>query len=226
MLESFVRSGHKQWDLGTHREVVLEDCYRLANRKFSPLDIILDVGANIGFFSGLALEIGAGLVIAAEPSPKNFDVLTKNLAPYTGRHSLHNRAVWRSDMQPIPLHLHEFPDDGNTGGISVLQNDGEVEVMTISLDDLIGTRHIRFLKVDCEGSEYPILYTTSRLGQVQEIAVETHPVDHLLLAKDNLHPTHNNPQDLARHLVTNGFKVQIAPRQGMSEGWAYVFGTK
>lgn len=222
MLESFIRSEHKTWDTGTHFEVVIDDCYKMKGRQFCPTDIILDVGANIGLFSGLALELGAGLVISVEASPMNYRRLAQNLAPYGRRVELHNAAVWRSDWPTCKLHLNEDIPDGNTGGISVLPNVGATEVDTIGLDTLIGDRTMTFLKVDCEGSEFPILYTSKRLGQVKEITIEVHPIEHLIKPEGNVRPGQNNPASLTAYLQEQGFKVVNESRSGMGDGWAYL----
>ena len=226
MLETFVREHHLAWDMGTMREVVIDDCYRLNGRQFTKDDMIIDIGANVGFFSGMVLENGAGLVLAVEPSPDNFAALSRNLYQYGTRVHCFNRAVWRSDVRPEVLHLHEFPPDGNTGGVSVLMNEGEHAVLSLPLDDLISDRVVTLMKIDCEGSEYPILYTSQRLLQVKEIIMECHPIDHLLRPCDNIHPGKNTPKDLAAHLAAHGFEVAVDARPGMPEGWAYVWATR
>lgn len=223
MLERFVREEHLAWDMGTHREVILDDCYRLADRTFGPDDVIIDIGANVGFFSGLVLEKGAGLVLAVEPSPDNYGALARNLYPYGTRKHTFNRAVWRSDIPATVLHLHEFPPDGNTGGVSVLEDNGEHAVLSLPLDDLIGDYVITYLKVDCEGSEYPILFTSRKLLQVKEIAIECHPIEHMIRPCDNVKPGCNTPQGLAEHLAHHGFTVAVEARHGMPDGWAYIW---
>lgn len=226
MLEHFIRDEHRTWDTGTHWEVVIDDCYRMVRRTFQESDVVIDVGANIGLFSGLALEKGAGRVIAVEASPTNFLRLEQNLCPYGERARVMNRAVWRSDTPKIILRLHEFPGDGNTGGINVLEDSGEMSVPTIGLDDLIGTNTVTFLKVDCEGSEFPVLYTAKKLDQVRELMIEVHPINHLVRPEFDVRPGQYNPQALAKYLTDLGFQCVVDPREGMGDGWAYVRGVR
>ena len=60
---------------------------------------------------------------------------------------------------------------------------GGQEVPTIPLDDLIrdvtlgGARRIDLMKIDCEGAEYPILFTSRMLHLVDEIVGEYHNFD-------------------------------------------------
>ena len=226
MFEAFVRADHQHWDEGIRVEVTVEDCYRISTRDFAPDDIVLDVGANIGYFSALALERGAGLVIAAEASPMNAQALRHNLAVYGHRARVVDKAVWRSDMADTVLHLNEQTADNNPGGITVIGNCGPVEVPTASLDSIIGNQWITLMKMDCEGSEYPILYTAKKLRQVQELVIETHPIDHLITPDANVHPGQNTPEALAAWLAACGFKVTVTPREGLPSGWAYVSGVR
>lgn len=222
MLEHFIRPEHARWDTGTHKEVILEDCYRLRGRRFSDSDLIIDIGANIGLFSGFALENGAGKVLAFEASPMNYKRLTENLKPYGTRVSVFNRAVWISGEPSLTLHIDESMPDGNTGGISVLPNTGSVTVQTVGLDGIIDHLKVRYLKVDCEGSEYPILYSSKKLDQIQEMMIEVHPVDHLMRPETNVRPGENTPEGLTTFLTHQGFNVTNTARAGMDRGWAYL----
>jgi hypothetical protein len=73
-------------------------------------------------------------------------------------------------------------DEENRAGWSVLwhhRNEGEV-VGTVPLDQIIeeitssGKRRIAFLKIDCEGAEFPILLTSRCLRLVDRICGEYH----------------------------------------------------
>ncbi|MFA5291368.1 MAG: FkbM family methyltransferase, partial [Candidatus Paceibacterota bacterium] len=91
-------------------------------------------------------------------------------------------AVWRSDLEKMPiLYFREDQiDQTNKGGGDVLFKNEGVEVKTISLDKVLGEycqgQPIRLLKLDCEGSEFPILFSCTRLSQVQEICGEYHEI--------------------------------------------------
>ncbi|CAN0498790.1 unnamed protein product, partial [Phaeothamnion confervicola] len=83
-------------------------------------------------------------------------------------------------------------------------------VQTISLDDILREHpHIRYLKIDAEGAEYPILFTSTLLARVYEISGEFH--------ETQAEPRHTMAA-LAKHLTAQGFWVawkQTSPGLGL-----------
>jgi FkbM family methyltransferase len=150
---------------------------------FRPDDVVLDVGAHIGSFCLAALSRGANRVYAFEAEPANYEIARKHLRPFGERAVLTYGAVWRSDGRgPKSLGYH-YPDptqSANSGGGNVVWSEGETQIPTIPFDTVLyaatneGERRVRFLKIDCEGSEFPILLTSNRLGLIDEIAGEFH----------------------------------------------------
>ncbi len=156
-----------------------------------PDDIVIDVGAHIGIFAMAVLDRGCGEVHCFEPEPSNAGRARQHLAPYGERARLTQAAVWRSDREEPWLHFQPYAGESwNLGGGDVLHDSG-LEVAAVSLDEVLlqasdrGQKRIRFLKLDCEGSEYPILLTSKQLHLVDEIAGEYHVVpDEVALAWD------------------------------------------
>ena len=125
-----------------------------------PGDVVLDVGANIGYFTVLlAQKVGPqGKVFAFEPSPDNFALLRKNVE--TNGFSnvvLINKAV--SDrQQTLRLYLskenmgdHRIYDSGDARE--------SVVVDCVSLDACLASTpaKIRLLKMDVQGAEFQVL---------------------------------------------------------------------
>jgi FkbM family methyltransferase len=148
---------------------------------------VVDVGAHIGAFSVFAAQRGARRVLAHEPAEENFRLLVINAAGYPAIEP-QRAAVWRSDRVEPALRLRPSANASNTGGGSVIECDsigghapGDAEgheVGTIAFDDIVervGT--VGLLKIDAEGSEYPILATSRRLDRVEAIVGEYHRVD-------------------------------------------------
>ncbi len=172
--------------------VVVGDEYRLPGR-FAPTDIVIDVGAHIGSFAYAVTMRGGEHVYGIEPDRANCACARQHLKPYIerGHVQLMEGAVWRSDPNDDELRFdgyHPFPRsykgmEGivNTGNGSVVWGVGE-PVAKVSLDDLVdsltdqGQRRVRLLKLDCEGSEWPVLLTSRRLHLIDEIVGEFHEI--------------------------------------------------
>ncbi len=145
-------------------------------------DIILDVGAHIGFFTLLAAKLALkGKVYAFEPSPENFKLFQENV----NLNNLNNVVLINKAMAE-KSGMREFalsPDDPAGHAIPYEKTTRKIiNIPTISLDDFIKENNIKkidFLKMDCEGAEYEIFYNSSKetLNKVKKISMEYHDVD-------------------------------------------------
>lgn len=155
-----------------------EDVYGLRQVAFQPGDLVLDIGAHVGMFSLICGRFFPFVqVVALEPFPQNVQCFKENMR----RNGVTNVQLLEmgvsGDGQAVTLSM----DPTNTGGTSAWsgpQRQGmSVEVPTITLDDLfhqLGEPEIRFLKMDCEGMEYPSLYNFHFLQHVRNIGLEAH----------------------------------------------------
>lgn len=189
-------------DRAVFNGVVFENEYQLPSR-FAPDDIVIDVGAHIGSFAYAALLRGCQQVFSVEPDPANCEIALENLRDYVehSRVTIEYGAVWRSDPNDDELLFdgyHPFPKsfagaEGilNTANGSVIWGLGE-RVPKLPFDELLdqltnsGEKRLRLLKLDCEGSEWPILFTSHRLHLVDEICGEFHEIggDFLEISED------------------------------------------
>ena len=153
--------------------------------QFEADDVIIDVGAHIGSFAFAVLVRGAGQVMSVEAHPENYALARQHLEEYITDNRLDLRwgAVWRSDENDDALHHSHFTQviDGrlNTGHVTITVVDHGQSIPKLGLDDLIEQyipQRIRLLKMDCEGSEFPILLTSKRLHRVDEIVGEFHDI--------------------------------------------------
>jgi len=197
--------------LFTFKEVFFTDDYirglpaGLFGRK--PITVV-DVGANAGYFSLFAFARFPGArVIALEPIDTNFRLLEKN-------RELNRELDWTLVQRavsstPGKIVLSMSPDDTFTTDATVFDNERgnkRVEVEAVSLaqvmdDHAIG--EIDYLKLDCEGSEYEILYEAPAdvLDRVRTIVVETHPGPGPMQNRDAL----------AGHLKSVGYSLVTEP---------------
>lgn len=171
--------------------------------------IIVDIGAHIGAFSVFASTYNKkGKIYAVEPVNKNFHLLEKNIV---------NNNI--KNIEPINYAISNINDKKTmflcAKGIkqSLYKNIqrepiiGKQIVKTITLERFIKKYKIRkidFLKIDCEGEEYKILYSCPKnvFKMIDKISLEVHGI------KNN-----NNEKFtifyLKYFLEKQGFKVNI-----------------
>jgi FkbM family methyltransferase len=179
---------NNQYDLeNIVANVVHQDEYRIAQKAFEPGDVILDVGANIGVFSLLCHVLGSRAIFCYEPASRNFELLKTNVGSLPGVHIFH-AAVWRSDgSEENELTLSEGPHSGSHSVLAtghVLDFAAQVlldarvpayPVSSVALDAILKRfNRVKLLKLDCEGSEFPILLTSRLLDRVERIVGEVH----------------------------------------------------
>ncbi len=138
-------------------EVFAEGIYPV---ELSEGSVVVDVGAQIGCFSLLAAQRGAH-VVSFEPFPANFAALQRNLDLNRATRVLPFQAAVTGKRETRAMLL---PDDGrHTGRFSLHPGRGTrtVEAPCVPLEDIL-TEHrldrIDLIKLDCQGSEYEILY--------------------------------------------------------------------
>lgn len=168
-----VRYGTADWNI--YRSISEFNEYRLPD-KFDSADVIIDVGAHIGSFSYECYKRGAKDITAFEVWKENYDICKLNLESLGIK--IINKAVWRSDLSFNPdLYFQPSIDIVNTGGGNVLFASEGIKIETISLDNILSAYNkVRLIKLDCEGSEFPILFTSKQLHKVQEIVGEYHEI--------------------------------------------------
>jgi FkbM family methyltransferase len=167
------------------------DEYKIMQQRFEPGDVVIDVGANIGSFTLLCHILGCRAIFSFEPGEINFQSLKANAGSLPGVH-IFQTAVWRSDInEDAKLTLAE--DSINSGAHSVM---GEGQVVGFSAGKLVAParpayavsslpldailerfNRVKLLKLDCEGSEFPILLTSQKLDRVNRIVGEIHEVE-------------------------------------------------
>lgn len=159
------------------------DEYGLRTMNFVPGDIIVDIGANVGCVSiYLAKKYPFLKIYAYEAHPTNYDNLVANIALNNVTNIVpHNLAVFSRDNEEVRITLNP----NNTGSSSLLKinpnGKDTASVRTISLDTIIetyGISRIKFLKLDCEGSEFDILPNSSG---IHKIIIEMYPLKYIHL---------------------------------------------
>ncbi len=157
----------KAWVFGTYETEVT----KAIQNTVEPGQCVVDVGANIGYFTLLlAKKVGSqGRVIAFEPFSVVYEVLEKNVALNGyGNVTLVNKAV--AGRSAAVGFSHVGTD--LLSSIERIVPDSLNHVSAVSLDDYFGPVHRRvdFVKVDVEGAELSVL------EGMQGILQNDHPI--------------------------------------------------
>lgn len=170
--------------------------------QFGGDEVVLDLGANIGCFACACLERGARYVECYEAEEQNCTILKRNTAYYGERVSCYRRAVWRSDERPGAVKM--ATDPGCTAAHHCFGDSGP-DVPTLGLDRILDNfTYVDLLKIDIEGSEYPVLFTSALLpAKVVKIVGEIH-----CSFKFDDAPWDCTPDGLVKYLQRQGFDVE------------------
>jgi FkbM family methyltransferase len=173
------------------REIFMEDFYRINNlvKDMPDRPVVVDIGGNVGYFSFLLASKKKGArIFAFEPMHENVEVFNSNIGMNASLHnevSLFNKAVTGNNNGSIDIF---FDDLSKNSVVASVLNDFSVQntevktVAAISLENIFIENeliNIDLLKIDCEGSEYPIFYDSPGhiFEHVKMIAIESHDLD-------------------------------------------------
>jgi FkbM family methyltransferase len=179
------------------------DLVDLFKSTLKPGMTVLDVGANIGYFSAIAAGLvgSEGSVYAFEPVPECFARLQRNLSSFRWSHAYPCAVGDATGMATIHFNEHEL-------GWGSLLSDKDLTLATvvqlISLDDWMlreGIRSLHFIKMDVEGGEYRVLQGAARtLHDLRPIiAAELNSV---CLSRD-----HHTPEDVIQLLQSAEYQT-------------------
>lgn len=176
--------------LPVFKEFFMEDAYRMQFLKnhLTANAIVMDIGANIGLFPiRLLMEQPQLTIYSFEPLPNNFAILQQNISgnAFTrDRVKVFNLAVLGYPQKTINIYYNR--NCRYTDSASLLpgfaQNEDPLPVTATSLQEIMRVNHLRnidLLKLDCEGSEFSILYNTPEelIRQIPLIVAEIHTQD-------------------------------------------------
>lgn len=195
--------------------IIKETCLdRDYERDFVPVEngwTVVDVGAGLGDFTVfVARRCPDSTIFAFEPLPESYDLLVANLVL--------NRLA---NVRTVPgalagtsgtLHLSSQPGLAERSRTHTGPADGPTfPVPAIGLAqafERFGIQQCDFLKMDCEGAEYDILFGAPEdaLRRIRRIAMEYH---------EGVTPY--GREDLVRLLERNGFVVETRPNPAHRE---------
>jgi len=164
-------------------------------------DIIIDIGAHVGFFTIYASKKAyKGKVFSFEPASTSFNLLQKNVK----MNKLSNVITQNYAVLKKSGNATLFVDKSDELANNVFKKDPSLikeDVTVISLQDIFSKYQIKkvdLLKLDCEGAEYEIILNLPKdiLKKIVKISAEIHP------------DIENYSVDMIlKFLIANNFKV-------------------
>lgn len=168
-----------------HAEIAFTGAYeRELTRRLVALaergGVLVDVGANIGYFSLIwAARNPSNRVFAFEAAPRPAELLKRNVA----RNGLADRVIVHSmalDAETSVMHFDPGPEAlTGWGGLSLSADANTIEVQVQTLDETLPGAAIDLLKIDVEGADTWVLFGAERLlaeKRIKQIAYEqNHP---------------------------------------------------
>jgi FkbM family methyltransferase len=141
---------------------------------------VVDVGANIGYFTRMMAEaVGpTGRVLAVEPEPTNFATLIKNLNLGNCQNVTPVRCAAGDSSRWQSLTVIESLHGGHFLSNSDGESTGRVEVQVLPLDELLNPdAPIDFIKIDIEGFDHLAIAGLRRTLRVHKplVLVEFYP---------------------------------------------------
>jgi FkbM family methyltransferase len=211
------RGNHLKFDVPSKgeylvfKEIFVTDFYDINKlvKKLKPNPVIIDIGANIGYFDIMLFsKIKEATVYAYEPIPSNYELFTKNISlnPFLqNKIHLFNKAVTGTAQEYVELYMETVTENSVIASVYAdfdKQNQFKLKVPAISLQQIIDDNKftaIDLVKVDCEGSEYPIIYETpgETWKKIKMLNIEVH----------NLDEDKRNAVSLGKFLQDKGFTV-------------------
>jgi FkbM family methyltransferase len=166
-----IQLAYPEWDLARTeaecRHLFWDDPYGLAAMP-ATVATVIDVGANMGFFSLLARHFFPQATIHAyEPNPQMAPFIEKNTAALNvvlHREGL-GRKIGRVSLVTNGNSLTAFTEESEAGSISVVPLSTAVQRIGGSVD---------LLKMDCEGAEWLTLEDGEGWRVVKHLAAEYH----------------------------------------------------
>jgi len=168
-------------------------------------DTIIDIGAHIGVFSVFAgSQAKKGRIIAFEPFRESYEILRENLLLNNIRNTITANLGVAGKRKKCRIYFDKRNSSCNS---TCIKSDNSAEIRCITLEDIFRDYKIErcnYLKIDCEGSEYDILFNTPDriFERIDKIALEYH---------DDFIESEYTYKDLRELLEKKGFAVTLKP---------------
>lgn len=211
----------------TFRTYALNRCYekyttRLFKKVIKEGDVVVDLGANIGYFTLLAAKLVGknGKVYSFEPEPKNYNYLQRNIKLNGYDNAIAIQKAISDKISKVKLYICPYDSGHHTIGQYegiraykpnfVYEKEEFIEVETIPLDNFFNEKgeSINVIKMDVEGAEMLALSGMDKILKENEkikMFIEFFP---FLIKKMG-----NSPEEFIRKLLEDyNFSIFIVGR--------------
>jgi FkbM family methyltransferase len=197
------------------KEIFMEDVYNIRElvKKLPVNPVVIDIGANAGFFNVLLLsKIKKARILAYEPLASNTNYIGQLIAanPFMSDSlTIEKAAVTGTEKESIDLFMEDTTDNQVVASVFAGFNKDNLKKTTVpcvSLSKIVADNKLEkidLLKMDCEGSEYDIIYNTPK--EIVQLAT------HLAIEVHNVDEERNNFTQLATYLEFLGYSITYAP---------------
>jgi FkbM family methyltransferase len=187
------------------KETILDRQYEKVSVPLEKNWTVIDIGAALGDYAvWAAKQVPDGVVYAVEPFPQSVKIIQKNLElNHVGNVVVCEKAVGGQDgLSGLQLVTGQAVQH-STAALSGAE--GSLAVNISSLRTLLNENniaHCDYLKLDCEGAEFDILFKCPKdvLSRIQRICMEVH---------DRV--TFYSREDMVHFLEENGYKTRLTP---------------
>lgn len=209
-------------DVWLVKEVCLDREYERHGVTVPPGGTVVDIGAGLGEFCvSVARDHPECRVYAFEPNAEAYALLQDNVR-LNGLRNVTTSPVAVA-ARPGRALLHAVggaPARGRTTPVAGPGADAAATVRATTLDEIFRDLDIRrcdFLKLDCEGAEYDILFGagSETLARITQVALEYH---------DGVTPF--SGEDVAALLRRHGFAVRTVPNRAYPDRIGLLYATR
>ena len=197
------------------KELFMNDVYEIDAlvRQLPAEPVVIDVGANAGFFAvQLLSKVERAMIYAFEPVPANVTAFQQTIQQNDRlRQSvrLFPMAVTGQPLDSVDLFAEAEANSQVVASVFAGFNPNNTQKLTVAcltLTDILlrnDLTAVDLLKLDCEGSEYDILYQTDPqlLRRIRRMVMEVHDLDE----------DRNNLGALDKHLRSVGYTITHQP---------------
>jgi FkbM family methyltransferase len=172
-------------------------------RLIAPGMSVLDIGANIGYYTLLFANLVGpeGKVHAFEPAPKALRLLRKNINANTLTNVIVHACAAGADITEERLYLNDY----NAGDNRIYKSDGmeSVAITVRTIDSLVPeNQRVDFIKMDVQGYEWHVIRGAKRIieGDRPSIVLEFSP--------RGIARCGGSAKDLLRYLEHRGYSFE------------------